>query len=355
MREALYEDMPTMLVKILGIHAIKVQRKRTPHHSKSMLSRDLRDFNTEANSGTGGGGGLNSGTSVMSGSSDGTNRTTRTFSSSSSASPSVSSSSSSSSTTTTDDTGTTIYVIVQENLFHTGTDLEPPTTIFDLKGVLRFRRNTVVGQTSVDGGRNGIAGMAGMGEAYSSSRSNSITTPSLYGGSSERNAPKDTLSSTQHRHRKKTTTTKADHEGKHPQQENASVEPPETLPTPGSTVLVDGDFLQCTNGLPVPLYYRDRALLDCAIQNDTLFLSTMNVVDYSLLIGVRDNNVCLSAGIIDYLHPYNFIKRAENLLKDGLHDLKLRSAESTIQKASEYKRRFRAATELYFMALPNDA
>ena len=118
---------------------------------------------------------------------------------------------------------------------------------------------------------------------------------------------------------------------------------------------MDGDFLQCTNGLPVPLYYRDRALLDCAIQNDTLFLSTMNVVDYSLLIGVRDNNVCLSAGIIDYLHPYNFIKRAENLLKDGLHDLKLRSAKSTIQKASEYKRRFRAATELYFMALPNDA
>jgi len=125
--------------------------------------------------------------------------------------------------------------------------------------------------------------------------------------------------------------------------------------SPGVGVLVDGDFLQCTRGLPVPLYYRDRALLDCAIQNDTLFLSTMNVVDYSLLVGVRDANTVMTAGIIDYLHPYNFIKRAENLFKDGLHEMKLRAAESTIQKASEYKRRFRAATELYFMALPSES
>jgi hypothetical protein len=370
MREALYEDMPTMLVKILGIHAIKVQRNRNSrrplggvdtkhhHHTKSVLSFDLNadqngSYSSASSSGnfTTGGNNLSSGASIMSNSSD--------------------------------DAAIeqTIYVIVQENLFHMGSTtngnkMKPPTTIFDLKGVLRFRRNSVVG--------SGVRGGMSSSSSSSSQRTNSLdrsSNTSLH-GSSEPNTAAFSAGQKQRyginqpgaEEGTKAISTAAaaavnSNENFVEQKESHSNIPSVIRSTTSSTttttntrssssssssILVDGDFLQCTSGLPIPLYYRDRALLDCAIQNDTLFLSTMNVVDYSLLVGVRNDDIRLSCGIIDYLHPYNFIKRAENLFKDGLHEMKLRSAESTIQKASEYKRRFRAATELYFMALPND-
>ena len=41
-------------------------------------------------------------------------------------------------------------------------------------------------------------------------------------------------------------------------------------------------------GVPLPLHESAKTLLNIGIMNDTLFLSIINVVDYSLLVGVNE-------------------------------------------------------------------
>jgi len=43
-----------------------------------------------------------------------------------------------------------------------------------------------------------------------------------------------------------------------------------------------------------------------AVQNDTLFLSIVNVVDYSILVGFDENSHEMVVGIIDYLRQVRF-------------------------------------------------
>jgi 1-phosphatidylinositol-3-phosphate 5-kinase len=49
------------------------------------------------------------------------------------------------------------------------------------------------------------------------------------------------------------------------------------------------------------------ALSQDAYLNDTLFLSLINVVDYSILVGVDEENRQLVVGIIDYLRQVQSI------------------------------------------------
>jgi hypothetical protein len=57
-------------------------------------------------------------------------------------------------------------------------------------------------------------------------------------------------------------------------------------------------FLLCldTGGFPFPL--QDLATLKISVFNDTLFLSNIEVVDYSILVGVDTNKHELVLGII---------------------------------------------------------
>jgi hypothetical protein len=43
-----------------------------------------------------------------------------------------------------------------------------------------------------------------------------------------------------------------------------------------------------------------------AVQNDTLFLSIVNVVDYSILVGFDENTHEVVVGIIDYMRQVRF-------------------------------------------------
>ncbi len=259
------------------------------------------------------------------------------------------------------ETGTrTVYVIVQENLFHGMTGRI--ASVFDLKGVVRYDKESAMASGSST-------------HDSASSSSSSVASGAVPSGSSVADlSPADGSAAA----------ATAEHDHQHPQDEmggpadggrSAQIGPA------NPAVLLDGDFLRCTSGLPVPLFERDKALMNVAIFNDTMFLKMLNVVDYSLLVGVQERTAVqvrddaaapgggtagaeagaartvvvntMTAGIIDYLHPYNLTKRLENLFKDAQHEMKLRAAESTVQKASEYKRRFRAAADLYFMALPS--
>lgn len=69
----------------------------------------------------------------------------------------------------------------------------------------------------------------------------------------------------------------------------------------GLPTLLDGDFLEATLGRPMPLTDRAKALFQMSILNDTLFLSIINVLDYSILVGIDEENMELVVGIIDFM------------------------------------------------------
>jgi hypothetical protein len=62
-------------------------------------------------------------------------------------------------------------------------------------------------------------------------------------------------------------------------------------------------------------YLSKQAVFQTAIMNDTLFLSLVNVVDYSIVVGLDEDNHELVVGIIDYMRQYDIIKRVERMGK----------------------------------------
>ena len=61
--------------------------------------------------------------------------------------------------------------------------------------------------------------------------------------------------------------------------------------------------------------YSAKAYFNNAVLNDTLFLSLINVVDYSILVGMDEDNKELVVGIIDYMRQYDIIKKMERMGK----------------------------------------
>jgi len=102
----------------------------------------------------------------------------------------------------------------------------------------------------------------------------------------------------------------------------------------GPATLLDGDFLEYTFGRPMPMTDRAKAVFQMSILNvshfrppvcgfiplfsnpsiaslhlqDTLFLSIINVLDYSILVGIDEDNMELVVGIIDFMRQYDILK-----------------------------------------------
>jgi len=64
-------------------------------------------------------------------------------------------------------------------------------------------------------------------------------------------------------------------------------------------------FLKClflspkdTEGAPLPLDEKSKGVLSMAVYNDSLFLSGVDVVDYSMLVGFNTKTRRLYVGII---------------------------------------------------------
>jgi len=55
-----------------------------------------------------------------------------------------------------------------------------------------------------------------------------------------------------------------------------------------------------------------KAQLCNAIWHDSTFLSSLNVMDYSLLVGIEKENGKIICGIIDYLRKYTWDKYLES-------------------------------------------
>jgi 1-phosphatidylinositol-3-phosphate 5-kinase len=117
----------------------------------------------------------------------------------------------------------------------------------------------------------------------------------------------------------------------------------------GGTQL-DGDFLEFTQGRPMPLNDRAKSLFHMSIQNDTLFLSIINVLDYSILVGIDEENMELVVGIIDFMRQYDILKQMERVGKSL--PMGVGSEAPTIIQPPLYKARFTNAMERYFMTVP---
>jgi hypothetical protein len=119
-------------------------------------------------------------------------------------------------------------------------------------------------------------------------------------------------------------------------------------------VLLDENLIEnMQNGEP-PLITRQlsKGILTTSIHNDTLFLSKLNVMDYSLLVGIDDEKKELVVGIIDYMRQYTWDKHLETWVKSaGI--ISSKGKVPTVISPKHYKNRFREAMERYFLLTPD--
>ena len=65
-----------------------------------------------------------------------------------------------------------------------------------------------------------------------------------------------------------------------------------------SKVLLDDNLMELTKGKPFPLKHRAKLLFHKAITNDAAFLSVVNIIDYSIIIGIDEETHEIVGGIV---------------------------------------------------------
>lgn len=116
-------------------------------------------------------------------------------------------------------------------------------------------------------------------------------------------------------------------------------------------VLLDQNFVNDMNVSPLYVNRRAKRKLQRAVWNDTAFLNSINVMDYSLLVGVDAQKHELVCGIIDYLRQYTWDKQLENWVKSSLVP---KNQLPTVISPKEYKKRFRKFIDTHFLSVPDD-
>lgn len=114
-------------------------------------------------------------------------------------------------------------------------------------------------------------------------------------------------------------------------------------PKPGKTLL-DTNFKIDQNGEPICLELTKSREVFEALEKDAEFLTSLNRIDYSLLLILDDEKRVCKMGIIDYLREFTFDKQLESVGKRVIT-----RAQPTIIKSSAYKERFLSALEKVFM------
>ncbi|KAI4386498.1 hypothetical protein MLD38_004427 [Melastoma candidum] len=117
-------------------------------------------------------------------------------------------------------------------------------------------------------------------------------------------------------------------------------------------VLLDSNLVEALRTKPIFLGSKSKRSLERAIWNDTAFLAYVDVMDYSLLVGVDEVQKELVIGIIDYMRQYTWDKHLETWVKASGILGGPRNALPTIISPKQYKKRFRKAMTSYFLSLP---
>ncbi|KAI3767584.1 hypothetical protein L2E82_17821 [Cichorium intybus] len=116
-------------------------------------------------------------------------------------------------------------------------------------------------------------------------------------------------------------------------------------------VLLDQNFVNDMNVSPLYVNTKAKRNLQRAVWNDTAFLNSINVMDYSLLVGVDVEGKELVCGIIDYVRQYTWDKQLENWVKSFVVP---KNQLPTIISPKEYKKRFRKFIDTHFFSVPDD-
>ncbi|KAJ1537345.1 hypothetical protein HK096_009449, partial [Nowakowskiella sp. JEL0078] len=93
-----------------------------------------------------------------------------------------------------------------------------------------------------------------------------------------------------------------------------------------SDVLWDGDWVDGRCYSEFLLGSESKKFISEAISNDTFFLAASNIMDYSLLVGVNDENKELVIGIVDFIGSYTWSKRLESQSKAAMSPIRGRLA-----------------------------
>jgi len=123
-------------------------------------------------------------------------------------------------------------------------------------------------------------------------------------------------------------------------------------PSP-DVVLLDMNLLQLMSTAPFYVTDEMKATLSVAIQNDTQFLASVSVMDYSLLVGKDSETGELVVGIIDYVRKYTWDKQLETWVKSSYIVQRGKAEIPTIISPKQYRIRFQDAMWVYFVMVPN--
>ncbi|KAJ3677417.1 hypothetical protein LUZ60_003141 [Juncus effusus] len=116
-------------------------------------------------------------------------------------------------------------------------------------------------------------------------------------------------------------------------------------------VLLDMNLLEALQKSPIFLGSFAKRQLERAVWNDTSFLASVDVMDYSLLVGIDEENKELVVGIIDFMRQYTWDKQLETWVKASGILGGPKNASPTIISPIMYKRRFRKAMSKYFQTI----
>nr|CCA15676.1 phosphatidylinositol3phosphate 5kinase putative [Albugo laibachii Nc14]CCA16260.1 phosphatidylinositol3phosphate 5kinase putative [Albugo laibachii Nc14] len=121
------------------------------------------------------------------------------------------------------------------------------------------------------------------------------------------------------------------------------------------SVLMDGNLSEYTGGHPLGMIEEDYEVWWQSVQSDVMFLASVNVIDYSMLLGFsackENTQTCrIVVGIIDYLRQFDLIKRMESVGKSV--SMITGQASPTIIEPTQYAKRFLEAMQRYVMPVP---
>ncbi|XP_042457179.1 1-phosphatidylinositol-3-phosphate 5-kinase FAB1B-like isoform X1 [Zingiber officinale] len=118
-------------------------------------------------------------------------------------------------------------------------------------------------------------------------------------------------------------------------------------------VLLDQNLIEAMPTSPIFVGNKAKRLLERAVWNDTAFLASVDVMDYSLLVGVDENKHELVLGIIDFMRQYTWDKHLETWVKASGILGGPKDASPTVISPKQYKKRFRKAMSAYFIVVPD--
>eukprot|EP00667_Euglena_gracilis_P000337 EG_transcript_337 len=114
------------------------------------------------------------------------------------------------------------------------------------------------------------------------------------------------------------------------------------------------EMLQSEEGTGLFVKESSKERLNICIHNDTVMLSKINVMDYSLLVAVDEEKGQLVVGIIDYIRQYTLDKQVEYVVKSA-RVMGGKGKQPTVVPTQDYKSRFRQAMQHYFSVVPTKA